>query len=516
MDYQTNCQTCPIIGTAVCTISSLQSCLSNYWLDNNAANCIACDINCFQCSSTTKCSVCNQGFYLLSNYTCSQCQAQCLSCSDSNSCIVCANQTLYFNSTQGQCLAGTASNCLISSSNSKCSQCISGYYLNSSSLCVQVSTSQLVSDCQIYGNNNGTIFCKNCSIGYFNFTNGCYYACSNLCTSCFGPHYGLCYGCISNAYLMNYHCIPIYNLMQGASYQLFYTAYNNPTFFSGSLVSSSGCLLESMSISNTGQLSINLNSLQSYEITLKWKVYLFSLPNNLYSLPYDVTFNNTMWSMTYEFNSTYCINNCNGSSSVCINKGSIDIANIILNSNQLTFSVSNGSIGVSEILIIANRCGGIQGSACLVCSSTSTCTMCVNPNYYISGYTCVISCPASYYVRTATKTCLSQCVAGTYADNIQLLCVECQTPCLTCLNSISCLTCVQGTYLYQQRCLSVCPDGYFANNMRRTCDVCIKPCLTCLSNLQCLSCIYGFYDNNTHSCVLKCSYGYGNLQTVQC
>jgi hypothetical protein len=136
LDYQTNCQTCPIIGTAVCTINSLQSCLSNYWLDNNAANCIACDINCLQCSSTTKCSICNQGFYLTSNYSCSRCQTQCLTCSDANSCILCANQNLYYNSTQGLCVTGSTSNCLISSSNSRCSQCLRGFFVDSSFLCV--------------------------------------------------------------------------------------------------------------------------------------------------------------------------------------------------------------------------------------------------------------------------------------------------------------------------------------------------------------------------------------------
>lgn len=242
LDYQTNCQTCPIIGTSVCTISSLQSCLANYWLDNNAANCIACDPNCFQCSSTTKCSICNQGYFLLSNYTCSQCQSQCSSCTDANSCTLCANQTLYYNSTLGYCLSGSSSNCYISLNGTRCSQCMPGYYLNSSFLCIEVSSSQLISGCQVYSVNNATISCRNCSVGYFNASSGCIYGCSNLCTSCSGAHYGLCYGCISNAYLLNQHCIPIYNLLQGASYQLFYTAFNNPTFFSGYSITGSGCL----------------------------------------------------------------------------------------------------------------------------------------------------------------------------------------------------------------------------------------------------------------------------------
>ena len=73
LDYQLNCQTCPIAGTKVCTISSLISCLNNHWLDNNAANCIQCDPNCQQCSSTTRCSTCNQGSYLQSNFTCALC-----------------------------------------------------------------------------------------------------------------------------------------------------------------------------------------------------------------------------------------------------------------------------------------------------------------------------------------------------------------------------------------------------------------------------------------------------------
>jgi hypothetical protein len=180
-------------------------------------------------------------------------------------------------------------------------------------------------------------------------------------------------------------------------------------------------------------VSFTLANLQSYEITLQWKIYLYKLTNNIQSQVYQVFFNNSQSSTVYSFNATQCISNCNGSSA-CIHKGSVDIAGIIINSNQVTFVV-NASIGISEVLIIVNRCGGIQGSACLECSSTSTCTKCVNSNYYISGYTCVMSCPASYYVRTATKTCLSQCVAGTYANNIELLCLECQSPCLTCTSN---------------------------------------------------------------------------------
>ncbi len=138
LDYQRLCQICPITGTAICTINSLQSCLSNYWLDNNAANCIQCDPNCQQCSSTTKCAICLQGYFLQFNYTCSACQLQCLQCTDSISCQICLNSSLYFNTSSKLCILGGSSNCFTPINSTNCSICDDGYYLSEGS-CFPVS-----------------------------------------------------------------------------------------------------------------------------------------------------------------------------------------------------------------------------------------------------------------------------------------------------------------------------------------------------------------------------------------
>lgn len=291
LDYQTNCQSCSISGASICTINSLISCLSNYWLDNNAANCIMCDLNCFQCTSTTKCGTCNIGYFLRGNYTCQACKLSCYSCSDSLSCSICANSSLYYNSTLNSCVAGSASNCINYLNSAKCQQCNQISYLSSSNLCVQMNTTQIISNCSFHVLINNSISCKNCTVGFFNQTNGCFYGCSNLCTSCYGPHYGLCYGCIRSAYLMNYHCIPIYNLNGGAAYQLYYTASHNPSFFTGQIVTNN-CLFETLS---TGLfVEFDLNNLQSYQVTLMWKVYIYNLPTNVLSPNYRLVLNNSL------------------------------------------------------------------------------------------------------------------------------------------------------------------------------------------------------------------------------
>jgi len=131
IDYQQKCQKCPLIGTRTCTIDSLLSCLSNYWMDNNGATCINCDVNCKICSSTTKCSSCIDGYYEM-NYVCYKCKSDCLTCTNGSSCVSCLLSGYYFNSTISMCTQCPGSNCLSCNSNGTCTQCdsINNYYLD--------------------------------------------------------------------------------------------------------------------------------------------------------------------------------------------------------------------------------------------------------------------------------------------------------------------------------------------------------------------------------------------------
>ena len=126
------------------------SCQNNYWLDNNAANCIQCDPNCVQCSSTTRCSKCNDGYYLLSNFTCSMCMSQCLTCSAGSTCSICQNTNYFFNSSSGTCQIGPIADCISYDTSGKCLKCNNQSYLDTSQQCTIISNGNLVSFCDSY------------------------------------------------------------------------------------------------------------------------------------------------------------------------------------------------------------------------------------------------------------------------------------------------------------------------------------------------------------------------------
>ena len=244
LDYQLNCQSCPIAGSKICTINSLISCQNNFWLDNNAANCIQCDFNCQQCSSTTRCSTCQQGFYLKVDFTCGACLGECLECSSNSSCLSCSISSLFFNTNTGNCSSGPVLNCVSYDSARTCLQCDNSSYLDSAKQCITLSNSSVFSQCSAYIQlANSSVICGNCSLGWFNSTPGCSYGCSVLCTSCYGPHFGLCWSCRNNAYLSNLQCLPLFNTKGGAAFQLHYTASNNPTVFSlGAIRAEDSCI----------------------------------------------------------------------------------------------------------------------------------------------------------------------------------------------------------------------------------------------------------------------------------
>ena len=181
----------------MCTITSLISCLNGYWLDNNAANCIRCDPFCMLCSSTTRCSVCQEGYYLRNDFSCGSCMGICLSCGGNSSCLTCKVSNEVFNSSSGQCQGGVIVNCVLYDSTGKCIICDNSSYLDQNTgQCIPINALNLVQQCQTYQViANGSIICSNCSNGFFNSTDGCHFGCSVLCTACYGPHYGLCYGC---------------------------------------------------------------------------------------------------------------------------------------------------------------------------------------------------------------------------------------------------------------------------------------------------------------------------------
>ena len=75
-------------------------------------------------------------------------------------------------------------------------------------------------------------------------------------------------------------------------------------------------------------------------------------------------------------------------------------------------------------------------------------------------------------------------------------CSLCDSNCLQCITaSTNCTQCNNGSYLniVFDTCVVDCGDTYYANDLNNLCTECSSPCLTCTSDILCLTCIIGRY-----------------------
>ena len=96
----------------------------------------------------------------------------------------------------------------------------------------------------------------------------------------------------------------------------------------------------------------------------------------------------------------------------------------------------------------------------------------------------VIACLTS--IISAEKSCLSQCGKGCYADFTNKKCLYCPAGCSDCKDANTCLTCLPGFFL----------------NDEKNCVKCnVTGCATCTQDGGCTACQEGFYLVNRSSCV---------------
>lgn len=120
-------------------------------------------------------------------------------------------------------------------------------------------------------------------------------------------------------------------------------------------------------------------------------------------------------------------------------------------------------------------------SSCATCSNISHCTSCqsvAGQNYYLDANNkCVINCPS-----------------GTYADANTATCIGCTSPCVNCIGSNLCTSCLSSSatpYLNygDNSCSAACPAGQFAKASTYICLLCNSNCLTCSgTSTTCDSC----------------------------
>lgn len=132
---------------------------------------------------------------------------------------------------------------------------------------------------------------------------------------------------------------------------------------------------------------------------------------------------------------------------------------------------------------------------CLVCGNGPVCLKCSSGYYPVNGVCTPCSLPCSSC--SSATTCFS-CETDTslyiYSDSANT-CLNCND---STIGITGCATCSQDTITLSISCLTCLPGYYIAGS----CLNCIAPCLTCTNSVACLSCVNNayLYNPSTYRC----------------
>ncbi len=102
---------------------------------------------------------------------------------------------------------------------------------------------------------------------------------------------------------------------------------------------------------------------------------------------------------------------------------------------------------------------------CLTCQeSASNCTSCAYP------FVLVI------YNSGVNGKCDVNCGFGSFYDLNNRICAPCSFGCMSCLDAMTCVSCIGGTYLYQDKCIMSCPVGFVGSSTDNICKKCPTNC----------------------------------------
>lgn len=471
-----SCYGTALVTTAIYFLSNASQCYTTCpdttYNNNGLLVCSGCSSNCYTClGSANFCTRCfKNSIYPYLNITNSSTQICVASCSagmypntalDPVTCVNCNSP------------------CATCTSQIICLTCINGYYFLDNKTCVV--------SCPI----NTTVA--------NNLTNTCD-ACSSICLRCVGTT-STCTACNSPLVFYNGSCQS--SCPSGGTLAPYLGICTACT---------ANCQTCSLTITNC--TSCNLSSNYAYLVNY---TCITSCP----SYYYNQSSTGTCISCTSA--NINCVN-C-ASSSTCI---TCDNSFLFFNSTCISY-VPIGYVNISNIAVACN-------SNCATCSITTTnCTSCTTLN--LQGSVCVSTCVSgtipisnvctqcsspcktcsvSLYNCTACLTnlttslflnsysCQATCPDFTYANSSNYQCTACNSPCSLCAGAAVCLSCINGTALYNSSCLSACPSGFAAVNL--ICQACTNNCKTCINATNiCLSCNSGSYFlSSSSSCVTSC------------
>ncbi|XP_004862586.1 proprotein convertase subtilisin/kexin type 5 isoform X3 [Heterocephalus glaber] len=128
------------------------------------------------------------------------------------------------------------------------------------------------------------------------------------------------------------------------------------------------------------------------------------------------------------------------------------------------------------------------------------------------------SCPRSSLLLNST--CVENCPEGYFTDEDRHRCTPCHSSCRTCegTHSMQCLSCRVGWLQLGSECLLQCREGYYADNSTGQCEKCHKTCKDCKGPhpTDCLSCDpYFFLLRSKGECHRVCPEHYYTEHSTQ-
>ena len=253
--------------------------------------------------------------------------------------------------------------------------------------------------------------------------------------------------------------------------------------------------------------------------------------------------------------SKYVCSECSGTCDGCITTSTNCIACKSSHFRQIGLNSCTNSCGTGYYGDSSTSLCTVCPVGCSACSGSGnsiTCSACQTVsgvNYYLSGDSCVTSCPATKYGSSGQctgcdstcqtcnggaanncltcvsgkylaynlGTCGNACPTGSYAPASTNYCLLCNVNWNSCsTNSTNCVSCslsVNGATLYlldtSKTCVSSCPTGSYGKDFSKTCEACDGSCQTCKgpSASDCLSCPSGSLDPSTGTCTASCGGG---------
>ena len=268
--------------------------------------------------------------------------------------------------------------------------------------------------------------------------------------------------------------------------------------------------------------------LANYYIYFNMTYYSLATTTVSISLPTNNASNVYYWGLNnFVFHLELCHYECRNCSGMFINNCTSCYDNATLNASGYCNCNENLTITPYPVTIYWLS---YPGSACVVpipyClkyvrTTNYGCSLCKSPGYYLGNNSCFecdplcaacenstfcTGCQINYYL--SGSSCLMQCPAGTLAHGS--ICEPCDLNCLSCENNPSnCTSCNSSLVLEVNMCQTQCSPGMWSNSaVNYVCHLCDQMCSTCNgAATQCTSCGNGLLLENMN-CQKICSGGY--------